>query len=232
MSQLDFRPPILITGAPRSGTSLVAGIFHKCGAWLGACAGEHTGNPKGFFENLALRNGINKTMLAMLQADYRGVTSLPPRYVDFDIALKGLVYDNISCGGCPTDGSWAFKDPKLALLWRPWARSFPDATWIIVDRPLEDSASSSQATFLNYNTGEEKWGHAMWMEHAREYRVRLDDIEAHVERCYRIDTEALIAGDFSQIREAVESTGLTWSSEAEAFVDRGCWKRWDMEKAS
>lgn len=53
--------PVLICGLPRSGTSLTAGILAICGLWLGRTVpGGGSENPKGFFENVFLRERINK----------------------------------------------------------------------------------------------------------------------------------------------------------------------------
>ena len=230
MSQLYFQPPVFITGVPRSGTSMVAGIFSLCGAWLGMCAGIHNDNPLGFFENLTLRNGINKTILSMLCVDYRGMNSLPPRKVDFDISLRGVVYDAISAEGCPREATWAFKDVKLALLWRPWARSFSEATWIVTDRNEEDSAKSCAAAFFRLSADRD---YAGWLEFVRQFRDRIEDLEENVEHIYRVNTDEIIDGDLLTAREAVEGVGLEWNERAvEEFIDRSYWKRWDMEKAS
>lgn len=46
--------PIIVLGAPRSGTSMTAGMLHYCGAWVGVCRGANEYNPKGYFENYAI----------------------------------------------------------------------------------------------------------------------------------------------------------------------------------
>ena len=48
------KDPILITGLPRSGTSLTAGCLHACGAWVGDTV-------KGLYENEAVREKVVKT---------------------------------------------------------------------------------------------------------------------------------------------------------------------------
>ena len=66
MSVGDFTvnaPPILITGAARSGTSMTAGNIHKCGAWGGDMAGSTRYNRKGMFENTEIRNTMVKTIM-------------------------------------------------------------------------------------------------------------------------------------------------------------------------
>lgn len=50
-----MRSPILVLGSPRSGTSLTAGLLHQLGAWVGECKPADKWNPKGYFENDAIR---------------------------------------------------------------------------------------------------------------------------------------------------------------------------------
>ena len=64
--------PILITGCPRSGTSLTAGIINKCEAWGGEMVGPTPHNPKGFFENIGLREKLTKPVLSAMGCDPLG----------------------------------------------------------------------------------------------------------------------------------------------------------------
>ena len=50
------KDPILVTGLPRSGTSLTTGCLHACGAWVGNTV-------KGFYENEAIRETVVKKFL-------------------------------------------------------------------------------------------------------------------------------------------------------------------------
>lgn len=46
--------PIVVIGSPRSGTSLVAGLFAAHGVWTGICRAADEHNPRGYFENVRL----------------------------------------------------------------------------------------------------------------------------------------------------------------------------------
>lgn len=50
--------PIVILAASRSGSSLVAGVFHGHGCWVGRTQAPNIYNPKGFFENLDVKERI------------------------------------------------------------------------------------------------------------------------------------------------------------------------------
>jgi hypothetical protein len=67
-----MRPPILITGCARSGTSMTAGIVHICGAFGGRMSGPTPNNRKGMFENEEVRNQIVKPYLSSIGADPLG----------------------------------------------------------------------------------------------------------------------------------------------------------------
>ena len=83
--------PILVTGLPRSGTSIVAGSLKRCGAWLGRTVGRGHSNPKGFFENRTLREQVNKGILEALGSDPLGVSSLPDSNREVAATGRGAV---------------------------------------------------------------------------------------------------------------------------------------------
>ena len=112
--------PIFVTGLPRSGTSLVAGILAVSGAWTGATKPPSPENRKGNFENPALQDRFVKAYLALAGADPLGLDPLP----DFDAAplvapevWRREVLAALDKLGLPNQ-TWMFKDAKLALTWR------------------------------------------------------------------------------------------------------------------
>ena len=84
-----FENPIFVTGLPRSGTSMVAGCLHQCGAWVGNTVAGGVGNEKGFFENIALREQLVKRLLTTMGCDPLGVKSLPQ--YDMVPSVNGLL---------------------------------------------------------------------------------------------------------------------------------------------
>ena len=69
MNEKYFKKPILITGLPRSGTSLAAGILSLCGVWSGTTVTGTKDNIKGFYEHVGLREHVNKELLRRLKCD-------------------------------------------------------------------------------------------------------------------------------------------------------------------
>lgn len=61
---MGIENPIIIIGIPRSGTSMVAGIFAKHGVFFGNCRPADKYNPKGYYENITISNLIrNREMI-------------------------------------------------------------------------------------------------------------------------------------------------------------------------
>ena len=69
--------PIFVVGAPRSGTSLVAGIVDACGAFGGRYRPANESNPRGYFENARIVDEIVKPILVAAGGDRNGQKSLP-----------------------------------------------------------------------------------------------------------------------------------------------------------
>lgn len=137
--------PIFITGAARSGTSLVAGIFNLCGAWGGQMAGPNRNNQKGMFENVGIKSQVLKPYLRSIGCDQMGQKPLP----DIDMLVQRDVrtptLEVIKHQGY-RDGIWMYKGAKMCLFFPVWAQSFPEARWIIVRRPDKDIISSCLRT--------------------------------------------------------------------------------------
>ena len=70
--------PIIITGCARSGTSLIAGTMHLCGAWVGNVTGPTSWNRKGQFENEFIRDRLVKPYLKSINMDPMGQDPLGP----------------------------------------------------------------------------------------------------------------------------------------------------------
>jgi len=225
-----FDTPVFITGLPRSGTSMVAGLCAACGLWLGETVPPGPENPKGFFENKYIREHIIKTTLRDLGADIVGVRTLPylatlPALPD----LKSRLRAALNAEGYDASVPWGYKDAKLSLLWPQWATHFPDATWIIVHRNVEGFIDSCLRTwFMKWHSPSRDFWRAM----ADEYVTRLDCLRASVRTCHDVNTDAIIQRDFTDLKVAVEGAGLVWNENAaQEFVNPGYWGRGGIARA-
>jgi len=136
-----------VTGAARSGTTLITRMFEACGANLGDVGT--------LAENNTFKRKHLKPYLTSIGADPLGIEPLP----DPNGHFPAMQFD--------TDAD-LIKDPKLALIWK----ALPEAKWIFVYRDIEKIAESCLRTsFLS-----DKKTQSGWEEWALEYQDRCDAI--------------------------------------------------------
>jgi hypothetical protein len=206
-------PLILVTGLPRSGTSLVAGVIRACGAWTGLTTGPSEWNRKGNVENEAIREQLVKPYLARIPACPLGLRSLPvvglpPQYSAGQWRARVGVF--LRRQGYP-GGPLVYKDAKLALMWRQWALAYPDARWVIVCRHMSaivDSVMRAEPMRRQFDGDEQ----AVW-NWAQVYEAHVTSIAAA--------RRTMWPGDDS--RPLIDWLGLDWNQGA---VDE--WIDWDM----
>ena len=139
--------PIIIVGAARSGTSMVAACVHLCGAWKGDTAGPNRYNQKGMFENLELREKIIKPLLHAMNADKKGQFPLPEtKDIIIPHDIKDSIFKIVKGQGWTPDLPWMWKCAKMSLMWPVWNYAFPDSKWIIVRRKTPDIINSCMKT--------------------------------------------------------------------------------------
>ena len=206
-----MRPPIIITGCPRSGVSLLASIVAQCGAWGGNVRDENRCTDA--LENEVLRQTLSK---AVQQAGGHpeGMLPLPdphrvwvPSSVDFRLRI-GMA---LSKQGLRPDQPWYFKSPLLILTWPCWVATWPDATWLVARRPVDDIvASCKQTQFLaalgHSDAQWRKWvaGYTEFIEAARSAVLRQGG--SFIE----VSPELTIRGDFGAMVSLAPKIGLSW----------------------
>lgn len=225
--------PILITGAARSGTSMIAGIIYICGAFKGDTSGPNKNNQKGMFENFHVRDKIVKPYLESIGADRLGQYPLPDiNNLPVNPAFGRDIIEVMKSQGHKS-GQWMYKGAKICLCWPTWQFAFPEAKIIIVRRKTPDIVSSClktsfmkafhrQATLkeIGARNSREGW---LWWVHQHERRM--------VEMCKAwndvkfVWPERLIEGDYDQMRDTIQWLGLTWNQkEVMNFIEPKLWK--------
>lgn len=215
--------PVFVLGLPRSGTSMVTGVLALCGAWLGRTVpGGGRENPKGFFENIYLREGVNKKILAEAGFDPSGIDPIPL----FDQlpnvnGLKKTIHDYLEFEGYGFDRPWIFKEPKLTLLWPIYSEAFPRAKWLIVKRDIEEVIESCLRTpFMNQHSTDRRF----WEQWAQAYQLRLDALKQFTNNWREIDSGKLIQGNLDAMMEMSIWAGLKWNQlAAEQFITPEYW---------
>lgn len=209
-----MRPPILITGIPRSGTSLTAELLHRHGAWKGQTKQEDhrtTGNgqPGEYYENKALRQ-ILIEHLRHHDTELKGrryhPVNLTPRTPTKPRRETHKILTEQGHQGQP----WIFKDPKITLCWKTLHEHFPKATWIITNRDLQANLNSLQRTeFMNQYQQRSGWLHLItqWTKNHEALRQHphTDTHTAH--------TTELIQ-DEAQAQKLLEPLPLTYNEQA------------------
>lgn len=222
------RDPILITGAARSGTSMVAGIINMCGAWAGNTSGPNRNNRKGMFENADIRNNIIKPYLRELSVDPMGQFPLPdPNYLLIPISFRQQVESVLYKQGYK-GGPWMYKGAKMCLIWPCWEYAFPNAKWIIVRRKTSDIINSCLRTSFMHafyrednrkkvGAKDEAGGWLWWVrQHEQRFREMLNaGVNAKI-----VWPERLVNGDYQQMMETIEWLGLEWAgAKVHAFIE-------------
>lgn len=227
-----MKEPIIITGAARSGTSMVAGTFNLCGAFGGSLYGKHRANPKGMFENPDIRERVIKPYLKQLQVDPACQYPLPnSNDIKIPVNWKKRVQELIQRQGYQK-GNWFIKDPKIPSHWPVWNYAFPNAKWIIVRRRTPDIIRSCMKTgFMKAFVSEDKqravgakneWEGWLWWVHYHEQRF-IEMMQAGL-NCKIVWPERMVRGDYTQMFEAIEWAGLNWTNDVYDFISPKLWK--------
>jgi len=229
---MEGKNGILITGAARSGTSLVAGAINLCGAFGGKMYKGNSNNKKGMFENARIIQTMVKPYLKNIGADPLCQYPLPTTYqipkvwnITIEMILKSEGYEK---------GSWMFKDAKIAMLWRIWNFHFPDIKWVIVRRKKSDIIESCMKTgfmraFANktiqkkVNAKNEYEGWKWWVE---QHEAKFKQIKETISKnnWFEIYPEKMVTGDYTEIMNLIEWLGLEWNSDVLQFIDPLLWK--------
>jgi hypothetical protein len=145
MPKTNLHTAICITGAHRSGTSMLAHLLHRCGLYFGAqweMMPPQADNVEGFWENLAFVS-LNEELLAM----FNGSWDMPPQIPSIG-----------TCSGEPMRllqakaetllerfqevPFWGWKDPRNCLTLPFWRYMIPDLRVVLIVRhPVEVAQS-------------------------------------------------------------------------------------------
>jgi len=208
-----MKEPIIITGCPRSRTSMVSGILARCGVNFGEAEKLKTShNRLGQYENVEIIKNIEKPHLQKHGYDPMGQNPLPnPLFLPLHKDRRSKVLHILNKQNMNLSTSWGIKDCKAVLSFFSWLDAFPDATWIIVHRNKEDIAKSCQAQ--NFMTKCKDWE-----AYVDEYRRKIVLLKQNASNVYEVNTDDIINYRLLKIKEIVEDLGLTWTKAAENFI--------------
>ena len=201
--------PIIITGLPRSRTSLVTQIMELSGVFLGQTLGVTKANPHGQLENIDIINKVQKKHLREYGFDTKGQKPIPPlKWHAPDPNRKQKVFNIMKSHGLE-DQIWGFKDAKACLDWRAWHEAFPNAYWIVTERNDADVIKSCLRTsFMTKYKDIKGWQY--WID---EHKKRFQDMFNNLERIKKVNTDNLICYNFDAIEEIIEDLSLNFDYE-------------------
>lgn len=216
------RPPIIVTGVPRSGASMIAGVINRCGAFGGSMSGY-----KGVNENDAIKEVLEKPYLASIWADEMGQYPLPDKqHIKIPLTWKDSVDEIFEREGYEK-GEWFYKSSRAALIWAVWHSAYPHAKWVIVRRRTADIVESCQKTgymqafkdpdkrkAVGIQSEKEGW---LWLVH--EYEKRFVEMITEGLDCKVVYPERLVYGDYSQLYETLDWLRLRWKPSVFNYID-------------
>lgn len=199
--------PILIIGAPRSGTSLTAGIIEACGAFGGASRFADSSNPKGYFENDRLLTFFNDIVMENAWLFLHAEDDLTCDVSEIRRRVEEMLQSDGYAGG-----PWYFKYPNALNhfnVLKTMATIFPNAKWVVPRRRDEDIMASARKYFR---------------EHAHNpiggLLKNLSQIKRAAPNCIEIWPFEILAQGAEGFKSTIEELGLTWNEEAvKAFAD-------------
>lgn len=189
--------PVVILTASRSGSSLVSGIFHEHGCWVGNCHPGNQYNPKGYFENLDIKRRFKK----FLKNKQDWLKDKKRAQEDF----KHLILDVLRSDSTYEDGMpWLVKHDAITY----WLWEWFDPYFVSVRR---DWASSQKSRMNIQNEISDDLQH--------QYNKAFADVDAA-----EIWPSKFKYGDFSELQTAIEGYGLEYNQKiVDSFYDAGLW---------
>ena len=222
----NFENPVFVTGLPRTGTSMTAGSLASLGLFAGDTILGDAQNPKGYFENLFIRENIIKVLLNKLGACPLGIKKFPLTNSHKRLQLeKGFLQKALNLvleqQGFQGETRWMLKDAKLTLLWEIFSEQFPNAIWIVVRRNRHSFINSCLKTsFMRQHSEKESF----WNNVAEHYDQRLRALIVSVSTSFEVDTDQLVSGNYESIASICDHVGLTFSKDKlDSFICPSLW---------
>lgn len=223
---------IIIASGPRYRSSLLAGMIDQCGAFGGCLIDAGKANPTGFFENRAIkelcviryietffagkrkRNGRRKHIypnLAPVPFEEEYKWYMPPMF-------RERVLEIFRRDGWDGEQTLYFKLPLAILMAPVWHYAFPEAKWIVLERPANEvrEALIEQGWMPPIPEGkEDTHGYA----YISMYERALEAIKSKSDINWKpIDMLRILNRDFSELQQVIKWAGMEWNPAAADMV--------------
>lgn len=190
--------PILITGAPRSGKTIVANILRMCGVF--------TGITNNMLENEIFDLEI-APYLTFIGSDPLGHRFIPETitFIPDDIK-KDIIARLINQGY--RNGKYILKSSRIVITYQLWQSYYPDARYVIVRRNKHDIVDSCIKTgYMNSFQTKDEW--SLMID---AYEKKIEEIKGRV-KYIEVWPEKMTYGDYSEMYKMIGFLGLSWKDE-------------------
>ena len=210
--------PIFVTGAPRSGKTMIAGVLRISGAYFGTV--------DNMLENIPLTRELVEPYMQQQKIypfAHRGLQNSRELQIPKN---WGEQVENIVMDDGYNEGEWAYKTSKIAATWPAWAYAFPKARYVLVRRRPGDIVKSCVKTgYLKEHDTEEGW-----LQMVKAYEDKLVEMIYEGLNCKIIWPHRMVNGDYEQLYELLDWLGLPWKSEILSYIDPKFWKTRKKQK--
>lgn len=176
-----MKDPIIITGMPRSGSSLMANIFAEHGVQTGKTEEGDSRNPNGYYQN-ELVEDLHKTMFSPRVHKGDPVDTMR------DNNFKNLIYESLK-EDIDFEKPWLVKFSAMYI--KPWAFHFPNSTIVCARRQLPQIIESGKESGL-FNVNES----------SKTVMNHLDLMQLYCQYC--VWFEGVINYEFSDLEKVFE----------------------------
>lgn len=199
---MHIEQPILVMAMPRSGSSMLTGIIHRHNVWVGHCNPGNKRNPRGYFENIHLKQATREWM---------GGINWDAKIIPFREGWRDRVAQALERQSYPEGARWVYKDS--ALKWKMWGEF--DPWWIKCRRDHESVfRSCRQCSFPDPRLS----------AHQLHERIKLHDRVMDEIPGVDVYTPDLVAGNYRQLRQAFDYLQLDLDTEiVDDFVIDEAW---------
>jgi hypothetical protein len=127
--------------------------------------------------------------------------------------LRRNVLQTLKGQGYP-GGPWLFKHSLITFHMRDWLEAWPDSRIVITKRDRAAAVKSNR-----------EWVPESLQEDWEALYSAMEAIHQALPDAIVVDVDKVVAGEES-LATLAEQLGLTWTPEAEAFLDPELWNRW------
>jgi len=190
--------PILIAGPPRSGTTMLAGLLHQHGVWVGhARTTRYPGSNSNFgSENIDIKGIMKREAKKVGYKNWKiplpeSATSSPSDVLD---ELRGIV---------PPRQRWLVKTSWTLVFYKLWDALFPNALWIMTERPTLSILDSTDR-----HPGMRKRPKIQRIDFITALKYRQTEVETTVQNVFRADVKAISERREKDIKSLFNFVGI------------------------